>query len=229
MPPRIAPRRAVSYNGRMTIGKDSSAASLLTSVVIQAGGRSSRMGRDKGLVELAGRPLVTHVFGAIGGLADEVLLTTNAPGAYAFLGLRMASDEVPGAGALPGLRTALSAARGQHVLVVACDMPFLNRPLLAYLLDLACDGSDVDVVVPRWDGRYQTMHAVYRRDTCLRAVDAALARGDKRMVSFYSDVAVCVVSESEVARFDRFGRTFFNVNTPTQLAEAQQMARTGGP
>lgn len=192
----------------------------MITVAVQAGGNSSRMGRDKGLVQLAGRPLVEHVLARTAGLGDETLITTNNPGDYAYLGLTLAGDAEPGAGALPGLLTALRAAPGDLVLLVACDMPFLNRDLLAHLLALAGDGADV--VVPIWDDRHQTMHAIYRRATCLPAVESALAGGQRRMISFYPQVRVHAVPEVETAHFSPDGRTFFNINTPADLAAAEK-------
>lgn len=194
----------------------------MITVAIQAGGRSSRMGRDKGLVLLHGQTMVEHVLQRISGLGDEILLTTNAPDDYAFLGLRMAGDERPGAGALPGLKTALQAAQGELVLLVACDMPFLNRPLLAHMLDSAVSAA-ADVVVPYWNEQYQTMHAVYRRDACLTAVNEALAQGQKRMISFYPDVRVQTIGPDIISRFDPAGHTFFNVNTPEELEQAEMI------
>ncbi len=178
------------------------------------------MGRDKGLIPLAGRPLIAHVLANVTGLGDEIIITTNNPAGYAHFGYRTATDEVPGAGALPGLKTALTAAQGDTVLLVACDMPFLNRSLLVYLLDLAPEG---DVVVPLWDERHQTMHAVYRRDRCLAAVEDALARGDRRMISFYPALTVRTVTPAEISRYDPAGRSFMNINTPQELAAAEAL------
>ena len=192
----------------------------MISLVIQAGGRSSRMGTDKGLVQLGDRLMIEHVLAATAGLADEQLITTNNPAGYAHLGVPMTGDEQPGAGALPGLRTALGAARGELVLLVACDMPFLQRPVLQKLLDLA---DEQDVVVPRWDGQLQTLHAVYRRQTCLSAVDAALAAGQKRMISFYDQVRVREVGAEELAGLGDLSLTFFNANTPEELDQAEKM------
>lgn len=204
---RKAAESAAGYNGRML------------TVAIQAGGQSRRMGRDKGLVPLAGRPMIEHLLARLEGLGDEILITTNRPDDYAFLGLRMASDQVPGAGALAGLQTALLAARGQTVLVLACDMPFVSRPLLEHLLRLA---PRAEVVVPRWEGTYQPLHAVYARN-CLPAIQAALERDDMRMISFYSQVDVLTVEEPDLARLDPDGRSFLNVNTPAELAEAERL------
>ena len=175
------------------------------------------MGRDKGLVPVDGRPLISHLLARVAGLGDEILITTNRPEDYAFTGARLASDATPGAGALAGLSTALSAAHGETVLVLACDLPFVSRPLLAHLLSLA---SEADVILPRRGWEYEPLHAVYSR-SCLPAVEAALAAGKGRMISFLDDVRVHVVEENELARFDPDGRSFFNVNTPADLAQAE--------
>jgi len=177
------------------------------------------MGRDKALVQLAGLPMIQHVLARLVGLGDETLVTTNNPDALEFLGLPLIPDEEPGAGALWGLRTALRAARGNAVLVVACDMPFVNRLLLEHLIALS---PKADVVVPRWNDRYQTMQSVYARKKCLSAVEDALDRGERRMISFYPHVKVRIVSPEDVAEFDPKGRSFFNVNTPEELLEAER-------
>lgn len=192
----------------------------MLSVVIQAGGQSSRMGRDKALVPLADQPMIQHVLARLVGLGDETLVTTNNPDRFEFLDLPLVSDDDPGAGALPGLRTALRAARGDKVLVVACDMPFVNRLLLEYLITLS---TQADVVVPRWNDRYQTMQSVYARKNCLAAVEDALAQGERRMISFYPQVKVRIVSPEEIAEHDPRGRSFFNVNTPEDLLEAERL------
>lgn len=177
------------------------------------------MGRDKALVSLAGRPMIEHVLARVAGLGEETIVTTNRPDDFQFLGLPLATDEEPGAGALPGLRTALQAAQGDKVLVVACDMPFVNRLLLEHLLALSGEG---DVVVPRWNDMYQTMQSVYARKKCLKAVEKALEQGERRMISFYPQVKVRIVKQEEVAEYDPTGRSFFNVNTPDELAEAER-------
>jgi molybdopterin-guanine dinucleotide biosynthesis protein A len=191
----------------------------MLTVAIQAGGQSRRMGRDKGLVLLQGRPLIRHLLDRVADLGDEIVVTTNQPEAYAFLGVRLASDEAPGAGALNGLRTALSAAHGDKVLVLACDMPFVSRPLLMHLIEL---GPQADVVVPRRAGEFEPMHAIYDRN-CLKEIEASLQAGDMRMISFFPRVKVLPVEEDVLERLDPGGHSFFNVNTPADLAQAEQL------
>jgi molybdopterin-guanine dinucleotide biosynthesis protein A len=198
----------------------------MLTIAIQAGGQSRRMQRDKGLVPLNGRPLIEHLLERVRPLGDEILITTNQPQDYAYLDLPMAADETPGAGALVGLHTALKAAHGERVLVLACDMPFVNVPLLKHLLELSVD---VDIVVPRWQDILQTLHAVYRRSACLPAIEQVLEQGLKRVISFYPQVEVRDISEQEILRFDPGGLSFFNVNTPEELQEAEEIIYSQNP
>ena len=103
----------------------------MLTVVIQAGGESRRMGQDKALIPFLGDHLIQRVRGRVAPLADELLVTTNQPQGYRFLGLPLFPDLIPGRGALGGLYTALSAASQPLVAVVACDMPFVNAEMLA--------------------------------------------------------------------------------------------------
>src|SRR5688572_23191554 len=88
--------------------------SMLT-VVIQAGGQSSRMGEDKALRPFLGRPLIQRVIERLASIADEIIVTTNRPDEYAFLKLRLISDLKPGRGALGGLYTAIASASSPFV------------------------------------------------------------------------------------------------------------------
>ncbi len=192
----------------------------MITIAVQAGGKSSRMGEDKALIRLAGIPLIERVLARIDGLADEILITTNRPETLAYLNLRMVGDEVPGAGALHGLKTALSAARGEVVLILSCDTPFASRELLEHLLIRA---HEADVIVPKHGDKYEPLQAVYKRARCLPAVEAAIVSGERRMVSFYPQVHVLPIEENVLSRLDPSGLSFFNVNTAEDLARAEQL------
>lgn len=184
-------------------------------VAIQAGGKSSRMGRDKSFVLFQGRPLIEVVRAAVEGLGDELILVTNKPDAYAHLGLPMVSDLYPETGPLGGIYTALHHAAHPHVLTVACDMPWLNRPLLAYMAGLR---GSADVIVPRWDKFPEPLHAVYSR-ACLEPIRDKLEAQMYKITAFYGRVAVRFLDRAEIERFDPDGRSFVNVNTPDDLQQ----------
>lgn len=178
------------------------------------------MGRDKALLLLAGRPLITHVLERAAPLGDDILITTNTPDEYGFLGgVRLVPDDQPGAGPLTGLRTALRAARHEVVLVLACDLPFVSPPLLEHMLNLI---GPADAVLPRWRGEFEPLHAIYRR-TCLPAMDQALTEGRRRVISFLPAVRTVIVDEDQIRTFDPQGLTFFNLNTPDDLRRAERL------
>ena len=196
----------------------------MLTIAIQAGGGSQRIGSDKALLPLAGKPLIEHLLMRLDDLGDEILVTTNRPQDYTFLGVRMISDPVPGLGSLHGLHTALDSARGRSVLVLACDMPFVSRPLLEHLVSLA---SRADVVVPRHEGHFEPLHALYDKQGCLPAIEAALAAGEKRLISFYPHVRLLPVEGNDLSRLDPRGLSFFNINTLEDLTEAERILAEG--
>ena len=177
------------------------------------------MGRDKALLPLGGMPLIEHVLQRVAGLGDEILITTNRPEDYAFLGKRMVEDRRPGAGALDGLLTALEAAYGKRVLLLACDMPFVSRPLLEHLLAI---DTDAEVVIPRREGKLQPLHAIYSK-SCVGPVREALGAGEKRMISFFPRIQSRIVEQETLDQYDPDGLSFFNANTPDELTRAEQL------
>jgi molybdopterin-guanine dinucleotide biosynthesis protein A len=198
------------------------AQSTALSLVIQAGGESRRMGQDKGLVTFRGQPLVERLVQRLSPIADEVLVTTNNLPGYGFLGLPLYEDLLPGTGALGGLYTALSAAQFTAVAVVACDMPFANPELLAYQHRLLLS-TGADLVIPRLGDMLEPFHAVYRRETCLPLVQAALQAGKRRVDAWFGQATLRYVDPQESVRFDPSGLAFWNVNSLEDLAEAEDL------
>lgn len=185
---------------------------------ILAGGKSRRMGRDKAWLDLGdGVPLVRRVADALAAVSDEVIVVANDE-RFGRLGYPVVADRYGETGALGGIATAVAAARGELVCVAACDMPYPSPSLYRLLLDAV---ADHDVAVPLLDGEYETMHAVYRR-SCLPAMEARLARGELRVISFFSDVRVRAVERDEVRRGDPDLRAFLNLNTPEELERARR-------
>ena len=197
----------------------------MLSVVIQAGGRSTRMGEDKALKPFLGRPLIQRVVDRLAPIADELLVTTNRPDDYAFLGHRLIADLVPGRGALGGLYTALASARGDMVAVVACDMPFASPSLIQAAVRLLLE-EDVDVVIAKTDEGYEPFHAVYRRATCVPAIQSALEADKWKVIAWFPSVKVRELSMEEVKRLDPSGLCFWNVNTPEEFEEAERLAKS---
>jgi molybdopterin-guanine dinucleotide biosynthesis protein A len=191
----------------------------MLTIAILAGGRSERIGIDKALVPLAGVPMIEHVLSKVSGLGDELLISTNNPEQFAYLGIRTIPDLLPQAGSIIGLHSALVAAQNKHVLLLGCDMPFVNRTLLEYLSDLQ---SEADVIVPFYKGEYEPLHAIYSRN-CIGAVENMLEENLYRIINIYDRVSVRTVSEREIDSIDPSGLSFFNVNTPEDFALALEI------
>ncbi len=193
----------------------------LFSLAIIAGGQSRRMGRDKAFVHLAGKPLIEHVIERSAELGqDETILITNMPAQYAHLGLPMHRDILPNKGSLGGIYTALVQAQCPDVLVLACDMPFVNSDLLRYMADQI--RADIDIVAPRVDCYPQGLHAIYKK-TCIAPIANQLAADRLKIIRFYDQMRVRYLDETEYAAFDPLGRCFANLNTPAELAEAERL------
>lgn len=178
------------------------------------------MGRDKAWLDLGdGHPIVQRVLDVVREVADDVFLVANDE-RYRSLGVRVVGDRFPDGGALGGIATGVGAAQHDRVLVVACDMPFVNASVLRLLMDRA-EGHDA--VVPRVAGEFETLHALYTK-ACLEPMERALAAGKMRVISFFDDVRVLALGEDEIRAVDPELRTFTNVNTPEELAAVRRHA-----
>ncbi len=200
---------------------------------MNAGGESRRMGRTKALLPVPpqNRPLLVHMVQRLRPLVeDEVIIVVNDAEVAAQLVLdppaRFVADRYADAGTLGGIATGLHALDPQAqrqpgwALVMACDLPLVSARLCAALIALAAtrdeNGDDLwDVVMPVVDGYEEPLHALYHR-RCLPAIEARLASGQRRVISFLPDVRVCRVDESTLRRHDPELRSFVNANTPEE-------------
>ena len=195
----------------------------MLSVVIQAGGLSTRMGENKALKPFLGRPLVQRVIDRVSSVADELLLTTNQPEDFTFLDLPLYKDIKPGRGPLGGLYTALVSAKYSTVAVVACDMPFASAPLLVAAADIL-NLENTDVVIAEAAEGFEPLHAVYRRETCIPAIESSIEADQWRVISWFPKVKVRRLTPEELGRFDPQGLAFWNVNTPEEFSKAEERA-----
>lgn len=182
------------------------------------------MGEDKALKPFLGRPLIQRVIERMSPIADEIIVTTNRPADYEFLNLRLVSDLKPDRGSLGGFYTAVASASQPLVAVVACDMPFASTMLLETGTSLLVK-EEADVVIAKTDEGYEPFHAVYRRATCLPAIEAAIEADKWKVIAWFPQVKVRELSPDEVRACDPSGLCFWNVNTPEEFEKAEQIAR----
>ncbi|MBI3078712.1 MAG: molybdenum cofactor guanylyltransferase [Deltaproteobacteria bacterium] len=186
--------------------------------VINAGGRSTRMGRDKAFLEIGGERLIDRAVRIFRSLFDEVILVTNTPELYRPLGLPMVADIFPGAGSLGGLYTGLSHAGRDYAFFAACDMPFLNPEFIRFML---AQRPGYDVVIPRTpEEGVHPLHAAYSK-ACLAPMERLIRAGRLKVIGFFPEVRVREIAPEEIMPFDPEFTMFFNINTPQELAQAE--------
>jgi len=180
-----------------------------------AGGRASRLGGAvKGLLRVDGETLAARSLRLFDDLFAAALVVANEPAPYAALGVPVVGDAIPGKGAPGGLHAALLAAPTPWVFAAACDMPFLSRPAIDLL---ASRRAGAAAVVPRWQGRFEPLHALWSR-SCLPLLEAALRGGDPSLQSLVRLVDAVVVEEETWRSVDPDGLAFENVNTAEDAA-----------
>jgi len=197
----------------------------MDSGVIVAGGRSTRFGdTDKAVAELAGTPMIRRVADRITPVVDEIVVNCRAGQRAAIAAaldgvavtVSFALDPEPDLGPAAGIATGLRAVEGDYAFVAACDMPFVDPGLVAYLFDRA---AGHEAAVPRTDGWYQTTHAVYHAVAMAEACGRALDDGERRVAAALSRLDYATVGREEIAARASMA-TFENLNTREEFAAA---------
>ena len=163
------------------------------------------------------RPILERQLSLLHSLTPHILIVGGGRSEEQPEGIRVAMDRIPGAGALGGLYTALMDAPTEQVLVIACDMPFLNTPFLTYLVER---GRDADAAVPRDARGLHPLCASYARRIAGH-LHRRIEAGNLRVSDALVDLAVQEIGPDELAPFDRDGRLLCNVNTPEDYDRAR--------
>ena len=179
------------------------------------------MGLDKGLLKFCGKPMLQNVLDRLNPLAEDKFIITEKIDDYRKFGLPIFQDIYKNYGALAGLHTGLKNAKHEIVYMVACDMPFADKKLFVYMREIL-EVSEVDVVIPLNEHGHEPMHAVYRKTTCLPAVENAIQSQKKRLISWFDQVKVIAVGERILKSFDPDLNAFLNINTPEELIAAEK-------
>lgn len=191
--------------------------------VLLAGGRGTRMGTPKARLTFHGQPLLPRVVAALLEVAPRVLIVLGPEQELPFAlpeGADTVTDPEPGQGPVMGLLAGLRACGSELALVVGCDMPFLEPPLLTRLTE-QCEGWDA--VVPVRDGRPQYLHAVYRA-SAVPIIERLLASGARSLEAVAAALRTRFVLEETWRRISPAGLSFTNLNTPDDLRRAERLA-----
>lgn len=189
---------------------------MQAAVFVLAGGRSSRMGRDKALLPFHGRPLVEHVAAQARGVTDNITLVGDIS-RYTNLGYPVIEDIFPGHGPLSGLHAALTSTRSEWNLILACDMPELTAEFLVRLMAQAEAGQAAAVIPVGPDSVPQPLCAAYRR-RCAPLITRAL---ENRVYKVTEGLAALDIEFWPVPH----SHYFRNLNTPEDWAAYSHAAR----
>jgi molybdenum cofactor guanylyltransferase len=192
---------------------------------VQAGGASTRFGRDKALVGFGGRTMLAQTTGLLASVCGEVIIVA-AEGKYPDVLVPLLADRWPGQGPLGGILTALqsSALRGTESiwnLIVSCDMPFLTRDWLEFLCQRA-ERSAAQVAVAESANGLEPLCACWKT-TSMPSVQTAFDSGVRKVTDAMKRLPMEVLDVSVWKRFDTKGRLFWNMNTPADYEEAKRI------
>jgi FdhD protein len=180
---------------------------------ILAGGASSRMGRNKALLEVDGTPIITRTYRILAKLFHEVVIVTNSPHDYDFLPCRKVPDIYPDYGSIAGLHSALAHSSTTYSFISACDMPFLDPAIIRHLCEIRMEGYDA--VIPYSEGGQEPLHAVYS-SACRDVFENAIQRGERKILDILGRMVIRHVGYEEVKSVGGQAESFLNVNTPEE-------------
>jgi len=181
---------------------------------ILAGGKSTRMGTDKAFVDYEGRTLVERALDLARSVTSEVCIVGSREKFAPFA--PVVEDIFQECGPLGGIHAALRASAAELNLMLAVDTPFVSRAFLQYLINQARGAPEAVVVVPRVDGGWQPLCAVYRREFA-DAAENALRTGRNRIDRLFDEVRTRVIEQKELEGAGFSLAIFRNLNTPEEL------------
>jgi molybdopterin-guanine dinucleotide biosynthesis protein A len=196
--------------GRWVVKEDATA-------IIMAGGNSSRMGVDKSMLPIGGRPIVERVYEQLFSSFKQILISSNNKGKLGFLGAEVVPDKITGQGPLMGIASALEASENEINFVVACDIPDIKMTFVRRML---CEAQKADIVIPTTaDDKIEPLFAVYRKSV-LGAINEVLSSGGRKISDIFAKCRVKYIELDENSRL-------LNINTQKEYEEFKKRYEDG--
>jgi molybdopterin-guanine dinucleotide biosynthesis protein A len=178
--------------------------------LILAGGENRRMPVTKGFLKVNGKPIVETLRDALQKLFQRVIISTNNPEPYFYMGVQMIGDTVPHQGPMSGILSGLNLPGTKFLFVIACDMPFINAILVQHMKNNF--SGEWDAVVPVYGGAPQPLFGIYSSGIA-GEMEESITKGRKSMRDFLNAIKVLYIHEEVVREIDPEGRSFVNINT----------------
>ena len=188
--------------------------------IILAGVKSSRMGADKGLQELCGKPLISYAIQVLTVLCDKIIISSSSK-AYEIFGFEVIADEFTGIGPMGGIYSALRQSKTEKNLVLSCDLPFVSADLLSFILNSA---NGFEVAVPYEGNRhYEPLCAFYRR-SILQKMAEYIRNGNYKLPDLFDEIKINkLIIDKNLDFYNK--DLFLNVNSKHDLEAAEKLMR----
>ncbi len=194
---------------------------MVYSAIILAGGRGKRMGyREKSMMVINGKPLITYVIKSLKKVVDEVIISVRDKAQGELLdtilpGYTYAYDEFENKGPLSGMLSGLTLCRNDFCFIAACDMPFINENVVKMLFRMS---KAHDAAIPRWkDGFLEPLHSVYRCETMIKETIKAINSRESIILAPIFRMNVNYIDIENIRKIDPELRTLININTPEDM------------
>jgi len=199
----------------------------MRSAVVLYGGKSARMGVDKGLLEFKGKPLFLWVLESISRIVDEVVISVSHEEQvkgidFEKLGVAIAIDERPGLGPMGGLLSGMKKAQGEFVAVAPVDAPLIRAELYELLFQRV---KGHEGAVPKIRGYWEPLVAVYNRNAMISAIDNVIAEGTLDIRSAFPYLDMVVIKHQEIEAIDPDLLSFNNINTMGDLEKLKYILK----
>jgi molybdopterin-guanine dinucleotide biosynthesis protein A len=201
---------------------------MRSSAVILAGGFSRRFGSDKGLVILAGKPLIIHMIERVSDAVNELIVVVSSKNQKQKFErilekkAKLVIDKSESRSPLVGTLTGFECAEGEVSILLPCDTPLVSSQIIKFLLDMCTNRK---AAIPRWpNGHIEPLQAAYHTKSALAAAINALEEGNMNMRSMINNLdRVLYISTLVLEQIEPELLTFFNINTPQDLKKAESL------
>lgn len=193
--------------------------------VILSGGLSTRLhGKNKAFISVGGMRILDRLYRIFSDLFNEIILVTNDPGQFVKWDLTIVTDIFQVRSSLTGIHAGLFYMKNSFGFFTACDIPFLNKDLVAILIENI--EANKDIIMPETAAGLEPLCAIYSK-RCLNTAEHYIKQNKFKIQRALEKHRWKIIPESELRAKDPELLSFFNINTPEDLAQAEQMAARG--
>ena len=179
--------------------------------IILSGGKSTRMGMDKGLIELKGKPMIQHVIDHIDPICNEILISANNK-VYENFSYPVYNDEIHEIGPAGGIISCLKHSSYKKNIIISCDLPYASTPFIQKLFELS---GDFEITLPKSGPYYQPLCAIYSKEVYSVFMEC-INKGIYSMQTIINEFRIQVIEQADIEEFD-FSKELRNINYPGDL------------